>query len=183
MKSNNLELFKKSRKYYGGELRKKADHRGARPLVFRSGSIHITLRSLKAQGVHSFQHTSKRERVRQFVESFSKKKGVQILSFANVGNHLHLHVKLFNKTLYKAWIRGLSSGLAMIAMGLEGLKQLSQKKEKFWYQRPFSRIIQSFKHFQATRKYVEVNILEGMGISRIEAELIVFGSSRFFRSG
>jgi hypothetical protein len=183
VKYENLELFKKYRKYYGGDLRKRAAHRGERPLVFRSGTVHITLKSLKAKGIHSFQHVSKREQVRRFVESFSIKKGVQILSFANVGNHLHLHVKLFNKTLYKAWIRGLSSGLAMIAMGREGLKHLSDLGEKFWYQRPFSRVIQSFKHFLNTKKYVEVNILEGMGILRTEAELIVFGSSRFFKSG
>ncbi len=183
MKSRNLELFKKTLKYYGGDLRKKAAHRGERPLVFRSGSVHITLRSLKAKGVHSFQHHSKRERIRHFVESFSAKKGVQILAFANVGNHLHLHVRLYNKALYKAWIRGLSSGLAMIAMGLEGLKRLSAAKEKFWYQRPFSRVIQSVRHFLNTKKYIEVNVLEGMGMPRLEAELIIFGGQRFFKSG
>ncbi len=179
----NLPQIKKSMKAYGGDLRKKAKNRGARPLVFRSGSMHITLRSTKAKGQTSFQNSAKRSKVKNFVYNFSFKKGVKILSFANVGNHLHLHVKLHNAHLYKAWIRGLSSGLAMISMGLEGLRQLKDKKQKFWDQRPFSRVIQSFRHFLKTKSYLEVNILEGMGIPRIEAELLINGSRRYFRTG
>jgi REP element-mobilizing transposase RayT len=182
-KPKNLELMKRPILAYGGDLRKKAENRGQRPLVFRSGSMHITLRSLKAKGIYSFQHSSKRERVKNFVYSFSKAKGVKILSFANVGNHIHLHVKLHNQNLYLAWIRGLSSGLAMISHGLEGLKKLKELRQKFWEQRPFSRVIRSFKHFLNTKSYVEVNILEGMGMPRAQAELIIFGSRKFFKSG
>ncbi len=170
-------------KAYGGDLRKKALNRGARPLVFRSGSMHITLRSTKAKGTASFQDSQKRNKVKSFVYDFSAKKGVKILSFANIGNHLHLHVKLQNAYLYKAWIRGLSSGLAMISMGLKGLRQLKDQKQKFWDQRPFSRLIQSFRHFLKTKSYVEVNVLEGMGIPRIEAELLIYGSKKYFKSG
>jgi REP element-mobilizing transposase RayT len=167
---------------YGGDLRKKAKNRGARTLVCKSGSMHFTLRSTKATGLHSFQNSKNRGRVKEFVRSFSAKKGVQILSFANVGNHLHLHVKIHSQRLYKEWIRGLSSGLAMIAMGLGGLKKLKQKNEKFWNQRPFSRVIQSFRHFLNTKSYLEINALEGLGMPRAQAELIVKGSRHFFRS-
>jgi REP element-mobilizing transposase RayT len=183
MKTKNLEFFKKNMLAYGGDLRKKAENRGSRPLVFRSGSMHLTLRSLKAKGIYSFQYSSKRERVKNFVYSFSQRKGVKILSFANVGNHIHLHVRLHNHSLYKAWIRGLSSGLAMISHGLEGLKRLKVLKQKFWEQRPFSRVIRNFRHFLNTKSYVEVNILEGMGMPRTLAELFVFGSRKFFKSG
>ena len=167
---------------YGGDLRKKAKNRGARTLVFKSGSMHFTLRSTKAIGLHSFQNSKNRTRVKNYVHSFSAKKGVQILGFANVGNHLHLHVKIHSQRLYKEWIRGLSSGLAMIAMGLEGLKKLKQRNEKFWDQRPFSRVIQSFRHFLNTKSYLEINVLEGLGMPRAQAELLVRGSRHFFRS-
>lgn len=170
-------------KAYGGALRKKAANRLARPLVFRSGSMHISLKSTKAKGKYSFQSKLNRTRVKQFIESFSNKKGVQVISMANVGNHIHLHVKLHNKALYKAWIRGLTSGLAMIAMGLSGLKELKEAGKKFWDHRPFSRVIESFKHFLTAKKYIEINQLEGMGIPRIEAELLIFGSHRYFKSG
>ncbi len=183
MKSKNLELFDKPLLAYGGDLRKKAKNRGPRPLIFRTGTMHITLRSLKAKGLYSFQHSSRKQKVKNFVYSFSKLKGVKILSFANVGNHIHLHVQLHNKSLYIAWIKGLSSGLAMISHGLEGLKKLKDLKQKFWDQRPFSRVIKNFRHFLNTKSYVEVNILEGMGMPRIQAELLIFGSRRFFKSG
>ncbi len=169
-------------KAYGGELRKKAKYRGHRPLVFRSGTVHLCLRSTKAVGRHSFLSHSLKKPVENFVRSFSSRKGVQILSYANVGNHLHLHVKLINNTLYRAWIRGLSSGLAMLAMGLEGFKKLREQGKKFWDQRPYSRVIQSFKHFLTTKAYIEINILEGMGMSRKQAELMVYGSRKYISS-
>jgi REP element-mobilizing transposase RayT len=183
MKSKNLELIKKPMQAYGGDLRKKAQNRGYRPLLYKSGTVHLTLRSLKAKGDYSFQHSSKRQRVKSFVYSFSELKGVKILSYANVGNHIHLHIKLHSHRLYVAWIKGLTSGLAMISHGLEGLKKLGELKQKFWDQRPFTRVIRNFKHFLNTKAYLEVNVLEGMGMPRIQAELLVFGSRRFFKSG
>lgn len=182
LKIRNLEFLPKPMKAYGGDLRKKAKNRGARSLVYRSGSMHFTLRSTKAKGLSSFQHSKNRQRIKNFVESFSAKKGIRLLSFANVGNHLHLHVKVHNHVLYKAWIRGLTSGLAMIAMGLDGLQALKQKGLRFWDQRPFSRVIQSFRHFLNTKSYVEINILEGMGMPRTQAELLIHGSKRYFKS-
>ncbi len=183
MKQQSFENLKKGLKAYGGKLRNKACNRHERPLVFRSGSMHISLKSTKAMGRYSFQDSRNRARVKRFIEEFSTKKGVLILSMANVGNHLHLHVKLHNRDLYIAWIRGLTSGLAMMVMGLQGLKNLRKKKLKFWDQRPFSRVIENFKHFLTAKKYLEINQLEGLGLPRVEAELLIYGSHRYFKSG
>lgn len=181
-KSKNTKLFnEKAMMACGGELRKKAKHRGARTLVTRVGSMHISLRSTEAKGRHSFLHKQNRQRVSRFVTSFSKKKGVKILSFANVGNHLHLHVKLHSRHLYKEWIRGLSSGLAMISFGLKGLKQLRANGKKFWDYRPFSRVIQSLRHFLNTKDYIQINILEGQGMPRKQAELLIKTPQAYFR--
>lgn len=182
-KNKTTELLKKPLLAYGGDLRKKAKNRGHRPLVFRSGTMHICLRSTRAVGQHSFLAKNNRTKVKSFVMAFSAKKGVQILSFANVGNHLHLHVKLTNTHLYRAWIRGLTSGLAMLAMGLQGLKRLKNLKQKFWNQRPFSRVIQSFRHFLNTKAYMEINVLEGMGTPRPEAEQLIYESRKYFARG
>lgn len=177
----NLEMLKVPMLAYGGDLRKKAKNRGHRPLVFRSGTMHICFRSTQAVGKHSFLAGDRQKKIKNFVMYFSKEKGIQILSFANVGNHLHLHVKLSSLTLYRAWVRGLTSGIAMIAMGLEGLKTLKLAKKKFWDQRPFSRVIKSFQHFLNTRAYLEINALEGLGMPRREAELVVSHARRFIK--
>jgi hypothetical protein len=176
--NKNLEFIKRPILAYGGDLRKKSKNRGHRPLVFRSGSVHICLRSTKAVGNHSFRCSSLRKKVDVFVRSFSARKGVHILSIANVGNHIHLHVKLTNTTLYRAWIRGLSSGLAMLSMGLEGFKKLKEEGKRFWDQRPYSRVVQSFQHFLNTKAYIEINNLESMGMSRNQAQLMVLGSKK-----
>jgi hypothetical protein len=180
--SKTLSFLPQVRKDYGGELRKKAANRKARPLVYRSGTVHIVLRSTQACGENSFQHKDKRRPVENFVRQFSLKKGVKLVSFANVGNHLHLHVKLTNYTLYVAWIRGLCSGLAMLSMGRKGLARLKEQQKKFWNFRPYSKIILSFKQWINTKKYLEINFLEGLGVPRIEAELLVKGSWHLFRS-
>lgn len=181
--SKQQNLFsRKNLLAYGGDLRKKSKNRGARALVYKAGSMHFTLRSTQAKGIYSFQHQKNREKIKNFLYLFSSHKGVKILSFANVGNHLHLHVKIHSQVLYKAWIRGLTSGLAMIVMELQGLKKLKALNARFWDQRPFSRVIQSFKHFINTKAYIEINLLEGMGMPRTQAELLIHGSRRYFRT-
>src|SRR3954470_18259457 len=106
-------LNQKFQNQYGGDLRKKAKNRGYRPLSSKD-SVHVVLRSTQAKGEWSFRHKNNFMRVGQFTKKISEKYGIKILSFANVGNHLHLHVRIPNRTLYKSWIRGLTAGIAII---------------------------------------------------------------------
>lgn len=174
MKNGNLELFeKKYPKAYGGELRKKAKNRGFRPLVTKNGSMHLVLRSSKAIKEWSFLHKNNKEKLAQFIKNFSRQKGVEILSVANVGNHLHLHIRIPSRILYKQWVRGLTSGIAMMIAGLEGLKKLSTQGKKFWDYRPFTRLVQSYRHFLNMKDYLQINQLEGSGMGRLFAVQLV----------
>jgi REP element-mobilizing transposase RayT len=166
---------------YGGILRNKARNRGARPLS-RKDSLHFVLRSSKAKGLWSFQHSKNKSKVGQFIQDFSKKKGVQILSLANVGNHLHLHVRITNRTLYKAWVRGLTSAIAMMIAGRKALRQLKESKQRFWDYRPFTRVVSSLKAFLTLKDYVEINQFEGLGMPRTQAVLLIKGSKAFFKN-
>lgn len=171
MKNSQIKLFpQKWTLQYGGILRNRAKNRGARPLS-RKDSLHLVLRSSKAKGLWSFQNQKLVRKIANLIQEFSAKKGVQILSLANVGNHLHLHVRITNRTLYKAWIRGLTSAIAMMVAGRKGLEELKQKKEKFWDYRPFTRVITNFKAFLNLKDYVEINKFEGLGMPRVQAVL------------
>lgn len=165
---------------YGGILRSKAKNRGARPLSSKH-SLHVVMRSSQAKGLWSFQNSKNIKKIASYVKIYSSRKGVQILSFANVGNHLHLHIKITNRTLYKAWIRGLSSALAMMVAGKKGLQQLKEQKKTFWDYRPFTRVIQSFKAFLNLQDYVQINQFEGLGMPRVQARLLIKGSWSLFK--
>lgn len=169
--------------FYGGELRKKAAFRKARPLTHRQGSIHLTMRSSQARGGFSFLTIKNQKRTADFVSSFSKKRGIQILKFENAGNHLHFRIRVANRNLYKAWIRGLSAGLALIAMSQQELMKLKSQKKSFWDYRPFTRILSE------TRSRIPMQNTKGMtwliaqGYSQDFAELMVLGSQKFLSSG
>jgi putative transposase len=183
MKKQQLELLdQKFPKQYGGSLRSKAKNRGARPLSSKD-SIHLVMRSTQAKGTWSFRHSNNFDKVQAFIKAFSARKGIQIVSVANVGNHLHFHIRIPNRTIYKAWIRGLTSGIAMIVLKRDGFLRLQKLKRKFWDYRPFSRVVTGFKAVLALRDYLEINQLEGVGVKRAQATIIVKGSKAFFKSG
>ncbi len=160
---------------YGGILRNKAKNRGARPLS-RKDSMHLVMRSSQAKNEMSFRNPKHFKKLALLIQNFSKAKGVQIISLANVGNHLHLHIKITNRTLYKAWIRGLSSAIAMLVAGRKRLSELKNKKKKFWDYRPFTRVVNSFKAILSLKDYIEINQFEGVGMPRTKAVLLIKGS-------
>jgi REP element-mobilizing transposase RayT len=179
MKAKQQKLFKeKFNNSYGGELRKKAKNRGFRPLSSKD-SIHVVLRSSQAKGEWSFRAGNNATKLKTFIEKMSNKYGVKILSAANVGNHLHLHVRIPNRTLYKSWIRGLTAGIAIIITKMNKFKKL---QTRFWDYRPFTRVVQSFKAMLNLKDYIEINQFEGLGMPRTKAVLLVKGSRAFFKS-
>jgi putative transposase len=183
MKSVQQKLFQqKTSLAYGGILRKSSKNRGARPLS-KKDSLHVVMRSSKAKGLWSFQHSNNKKKLTEIVKSMSLKNGVQILSFANVGNHLHMHVRITNRTLYKAWIRGLTSAIAMLVAQRKGLQTLKDMKQKFWDYRPFTRVVSSLKAFLTLKDYIQINELEGAGVGRAHAVVLIKSHNVFRRSG
>ncbi|MFN8848061.1 MAG: transposase [Bdellovibrionales bacterium] len=166
---------------YGGIFRNKVRNRGARPLTFK-GTLHVVMRSSMAKGAWSFQNSKNKLKLSHFIQKFSNSKGVEIISLANVGNHFHMHVKVPNRALYKAWIRGLSSGIAMLTLGLNGLKQLKSSNKKFWDYRPFTRVINNFRSYINLKDYIQINQLEGLGFARMKAVLLIKGSHLYFKN-
>src|SRR5438477_6926726 len=89
---------------------------GPRPLD-TSNTMHLVLRSEMATGDWSFKKPRNEAKIRQIAEKFSQKFGVRIISLANVGNHLHFHIKLSNRFTYRPFIRALTAAIAMAVTG------------------------------------------------------------------
>ncbi len=219
-KPTQLEFFGKASKSYGGELLKKRKGRclGGRPLSTKH-SIHLVLRSSKATGVWSFRIPKNSKRIKEIIEKFALKYGIRILSIANVGNHLHLHIKIPSRRAYKAFIRATTSAIAMAITGVnrwtkekssgrtansisnspsitkgtvhtlkstqsESSQSKSKiKKDSFWDLRPFTRIVQGLKSFLSLEDYILLNQLEGFGVKRSQAKMILkFEGPKWARS-
>ena len=172
-----LNLLKGQKLAYGGELLKtRAGRSGPRPLATRH-SMHLVMRSSQAVGPLAFWTKENKRKIKEIVAKFSSKYGVQILSLANVGNHLHFHIKLGNRHTYKAFIRATSSAIAMAVTGKSRWKKVASK---FWDYRPFTRVVVGFKAFLGLKEYIRINQLEGY-VGREHAQLIIKGDREIER--
>ena len=112
-KISQLKLLKDQPKAYGGELlnKRKGRIRG-RPLDTKN-TMHLILKSSKATGDWSFWRPANKAKIKQIISKFSHKYGIKVHSMANVGNHLHFHIKLGNLHTYKPFIRAITAAIAM----------------------------------------------------------------------
>lgn len=157
LRNPQATLIKKPKSAYGGELRKKRTGRGARPLSTRQ-TMHLVLRSSRARGEKSFLRLRSRARIQQIINKFAAKYAVEIIDFANVGNHLHLHIKLAKRFTYAPFIRAVTGAIALF-VGERGTG-------KFWDLRPFTRVVESLRGFLNLQDYVQINQYETLGFAR-----------------
>ena len=104
----------------------------------------------------------------KILKKFTAKYHIELKSYANVGNHLHIHIRLFKRSTYTPFIRAVT---AAIMMKITGFYRYNPKPKgyKFWDRRPFTRILQTFREFRNLVDYIQVNVFEGMGYTRINA--------------
>lgn len=176
-RQKQTDLFAKSSKSYGGELLKTRKGRSQGRPLSTTKSIHMVLRSSKAVGTMAFNHPRNANAVRQILAKFAKKYGVSFLSMANVGTHLHFHLKISHRPNYYRFIRAVTAAIAMHVTGRNRwTAEDSKVKTKFWDYRPFTRIIEGYRALLNLKDYIQINQLEGFGVSRVQARWIVEGA-------
>lgn len=163
-------LLKNEPKEYGGTLLKTRKGRSRpRPLDTKN-TMHLVLRSSHAKAGWSFRVGDNPKKVSSILKKFAKKYGVQLLAVANVGNHIHIHMKLGNRFGYKPFIRAVTAAIAMAITGVSRWKKIDLK---FWDLRPYTRVVVGREAWIRLTKYVRVNQLEGMGYSREVAKIVI----------
>ncbi|MGE0525895.1 MAG: transposase [Bdellovibrionales bacterium] len=160
---------------FGGSLLKNSHAKRARPLNSKL-PLHIVLRARR--GGMRLPRTF--AEISDIIVSTARKYGVRIYEQANVGNHVHLLVRIGKVWLWAAFIRELTGRIAR-AMIVAGV---AARGERFWKCRPFTRIVQGWgKAFKIAKEYVYLNQLEANGfISRKETRTLndlhsLFGDS------
>jgi len=149
----------KKMRQFGGSLLKQSNAKTARPLSTKH-AMHVVLRSSQAKGEWSLRSLKNQKTVEKITRNLAKKYGIKIYEYANVGNHLHLLIKLGNRFTFAPFIRSLSGSIALKVTGSNKLKAL---KEKFWDFRPWTRILEWKKAYSIAKDYVIQNHLEAIG--------------------
>ncbi len=157
-KQLEFEGLAKPKATFGGSLLKNSHAKTKRPLESKL-PIHLVLRANRGgmRSPKSFQA------VNEMVYGTARKYGVKVYEYANVGNHLHLLIKLPHIRRWLAFIRELTGKIALKMGG-----------RKFWKQRPFTRIVAGWKRaYRIAKQYVHLNTLEAEGfISRKETKTL-----------
>jgi REP element-mobilizing transposase RayT len=176
--SNNLSKRKQSAgfggssygKEFGGSLHGRGNAKTARPLSTKH-AMHVVLRSSLAKGNWSLRSVENIKMVEQTLRKLANKYGIKIYKFANVGNHLHLLIKLGNRFTFAPFMRAFAGISAMKVTGARKLAAIERlvspndedSTDKFWDFRPWSRIVEWGKAYAAARSYVIQNEMEASG--------------------
>lgn len=103
------------------------------------------------------------------MKNAAEKYGLTIYAFANVGDHLHLLLRIKNRHLWAAFIREVTGRIAQL------IQEVSGRRRKVWARKPFTRIVQSWRRdFKNVKRYIWLNELEGGSvISAIEKRILL----------
>ena len=167
-------LFKTELRFFGGSLLK-GRRKSLRPLSTKD-PIHLVMRSAWAKGKYSFLRPYNRKSIEHLIAILAKRFGVRVYQAAIQGNHIHLVLRIPHRIQYKAFIKVLSSKIALQIMGapsfalfLENLGRssggdgLAKRKNGFWELRPFTRVLNWGKDFRKCCAYLAQNTLEAIG--------------------
>jgi hypothetical protein len=152
-------LFKPQKSDHGGNL--KGVRKRKRPLS-TTHSVHLVLRTSHG----GLKKHSKA--IEEILIKFGINYYVSLNSFANVGNHLHLQIKLQHRDLYAPYIRAITAAIMMKVTGFSRWKK-KPKDFQFWNLRPFTRIASSYREFLRLKDYIAINIEEAKGLNREQA--------------
>ncbi len=161
MRSKQTQLFeyfemkpvksRYSRTQHGG-LRTKKTRKLERPLSTKKW-IHLVLKSDKAYGRLSFLTGKNQIFVRKTLRDKAGKFGIKIGDFANVGNHLHLKIRISSRVNFQKFLKSVTS---LIARGVTGAKK-GNAFGRFWEGLAFTRILLSSLEELNLKGYIEAN--------------------------
>ena len=141
-----------------GGRESKGKRKSTRPFAPKT-SIHLVLKSKRASGAWSMKHRKNQSRITSMVYVYASRFRVQVYSFANVGDHLHLLVKASDRKDLADYLRVLAG---RIAVTVSGAKKYVKKIGRFWDHLCWSRLVKWGKEFHLVQRYVFTNELEAI---------------------
>lgn len=160
--------FKTTSTSHGGDLAK-GKRKVARPIDPKQ-AIHLVLRSSIARGSQSMLHPKHCKNIHEFTHKVGKRLGIRIYRYANVGNHIHLLIKVPSRMIWQRFLRELAGGIAIIVTGARKGAALTRTNSAagnargFWDGLAFTRIVKFGRDFKRVCDYVVKNLFEAAGV-------------------
>ena len=159
-------------------------------------ALHVVLRSSQARGELSMLNSKNCDAIQQFTHKLARRWGVRLYRYANVGNHIHLLLKVPSRAAWQRFVRELAGGIAIIVTGAKKGAALSTNKNGrgFWDHLVFTRIVQFGRDFSSVGRYLIKNLFEaarvpmkkllkqGYRVCTVSADGLVFGVPESTRS-
>jgi REP element-mobilizing transposase RayT len=161
-KATQLSMFKdKVLRHFGGALLK-GNAKVARPLSTKE-PVHLVLKSAQAIGAKSMLHTYNVNRIDKIIRTHAKLCRIRIYHLVNVGNHLHLVIKLDDRKEFSKFIKTITGLIARHVLKAQRgpaveLSTAARKKTQFWVARPFTRLIAWGRDYGHIKRYMKKNI-------------------------
>lgn len=115
--------------------------------------IHLVLKSEKAVNELSFLAPKNQLYVDATLKQKAKRFGVRIAEMVNVGNHLHLKIKIASRKAFQSFLRSITT---LIARFITGAKR-GKTFERFWQGLAFTRVLRTSLEELRLRGYLEAN--------------------------
>ena len=145
------------KKHFGGSLLV-GKRKSKRPLSTKH-PMHLVLRS-SFKGIFNPSNRSLHELIHQQAKKF----GIQIYDLALNWSHIHLLIRIQNRSDYLRFIRALTSIIAARA------KEFDPKFKQIFTIRPFTRILNWGRDFKNALNYQILNQLESVGLIKRNKE-------------
>ena len=129
-------------------------------------ALHVVLRSSKARGESSMLHPKHCDPIHDFVHKIAKRWGVKLYRYANVGNHIHMLIKVPSRAVWQRFLREVAGGIALIITGARKGSALTRNDSGrgFWDHLAFTRIVHFGRDFEGMKRYLIKNLFEAMGV-------------------
>lgn len=153
---------------FGGSLLSKGNPREKRPLSTRN-PIHVTMKSSLAQGKRSLLNPRAAKVTQSTLAICARRSGVRIYRYQNVGNHLHLVIRLHRRW---SWVQFSRSFASLLKQRLERLWRMPIAR--LFDHRPFTRIGTWGREYRRLTDYILKNLLDSIGVPRTSWNLQMF---------
>ncbi len=134
--------------------------------IDRKQALHVVLRSSIATGGLSMLNENFCNHIDRTTKNIAKKWGVKLYNYANVGNHIHLLIRVPSRAIWQRFLRELAGTIAIIVTGAKKGASLAKNAtgRGFWDHLVFTRIVKFGKDFNKVSIYFVKNIFEAAGI-------------------
>ena len=158
---------------HGGTLRNKRRGRTARPLSTKA-PIHLVFKTDIKSLRRGLRSPLGFKIVNQTIQKYARRFFIKVEQISINHDHIHLLVRFPKRSHGQAFLRTVAGQIAqqfqkngfLIPSRVTDTRQsqASNRPNKVWKYRPFTRVIQGWKPYQIVRNYIQLNIKEARGV-------------------